>query len=222
MSGLKPWALGPFELIVHAEMHHRDGEDFGRRMSLISFDNAIEVSITTYLTLNPIQRNGAQYPRDDVSNWLKNYHTKLDFFFNELQRRSLPEEIEKSVIVWYHDHRNEQYHGGTRGVPGIRDLDEIRQAALWVFSVLFDVPEVEQTLNEHIEQRLLDSGNWRDRDPGLDRLIDAEYGTIDLAGRPYYTSESLFATDPAAYREVGSELQSKNANTEDDDTEIVE
>ena len=27
MSELRPWALGPFELIVHAEMHQRDGED---------------------------------------------------------------------------------------------------------------------------------------------------------------------------------------------------
>lgn len=222
MSELRPWALGPFELIVHAEMHQRDGEDFDRRMSLISFDNSIEVSITTYLTLNPIQRNGAQYPRDDVSNWLKNYHTKLDFFFNELQRRSLPEKIEKSVIIWYHDHRNEQYHGGTRGVPEARVLYEIRKAALWVFSVLFDIPEIDQVLDEHIEQRLLDSGNWREKNPALDRLIDAEYGTVDLAGRPYYTSESLFAIDPAAYREVGGELQSKDTDSEDDDAEAVE
>jgi hypothetical protein len=177
------------------------------------------VSITTYLTLNPIQRNGAQYQRDDVSNWLTNYHTKLDFFFSELQRRSLPQKIEKSIIVWYHDHRNEQYHGGTRGVPESRVLSEIRKAALWVFSVLFEVPEIEQALNEYIEQRILDSGNWRERDPGLDRLIDAEYGTVDLAGRPYYTSESLFAIDPAAYHEVGGELQGRQTGTEDDDTE---
>ncbi|MBW1800418.1 MAG: hypothetical protein JRJ85_06765 [Deltaproteobacteria bacterium] len=222
MSALKPWALGPFELIVHAEIHQRNGEDFDRRMSLISFDNSIEVSITTYLTLNPIQRNGAQYQRDDVSQWLKNYHTKLDFFFDELQRRTLPEIMEKSVIIWYHDHRNEQYHGGTRGVPESRALDEIRKAALWVFSVLFDVQETERILNEHIEQRLLDSGNWREKNPTLDRLIDAEHGVVDLAGRPYYTSETLFAIDPAAYREVGGELQGKDRASEDDDTETVE
>jgi hypothetical protein len=53
MNNLPPWADGPFELIVHAEMHLRKGEDFDRRIALISFDNSIEVSITTYLTLHP-------------------------------------------------------------------------------------------------------------------------------------------------------------------------
>ena len=66
MSELRPWAQGPFELIVHAEIHRRDGGDFDRRMALISFDNSIEISITTYLTLNPIQRKGALYKREDI------------------------------------------------------------------------------------------------------------------------------------------------------------
>ena len=90
MSGLRPWAYGPFELIVHAENHLRDGGDFDRRMALISFDNSIEISITTYLNLNPIQRDGVQYKRENVNRWLENYHSKLDFFFDELKRRSLP------------------------------------------------------------------------------------------------------------------------------------
>ena len=33
MSALTPWALGPFELLVHAEMHFRDGDDFDRRIA---------------------------------------------------------------------------------------------------------------------------------------------------------------------------------------------
>jgi hypothetical protein len=142
MSALRPWAQGPFELLVHAEMHQRTGEYFDRRKALMSFDNSIEVSITTYLTLNPIQRNEIQYQREDLTNWLKNYHTKLDFFASELERRSLSEEIEKSEIIWYHDHRNEQYHGGSRGVPESRAFEETKKTSLWVFSVLFNVPEI--------------------------------------------------------------------------------
>lgn len=217
MNALKPWAQGPFELIVHAEMHRRDGGDFDRRMALISFDNSIEVSITTYLTLNPIQRNGMQYPQKDVSCWLTNYHEKLNFFTDELQRRSLLEEIEKSEIIWYHDHRNEQYHGGARGIPESRVLDEIRKAALWVFSVLFDVLDIEQVLDAHIAQRQLEAGIKPERDAELDRLIDAEHGVIELAGRPYYVSEMLFAVDPAAYRDVGAELQGQDRVPVDDD-----
>lgn len=211
MSALRPWAQGPFELIVHAEMHRSDGGDFDRRMALISFDNCIEVSITTYLTLNPIQRNGAQYKRDDVSNWLQNYHTKLEFFTAELQRRSLPEEIEKSEIIWYHDHRNEQYHGGTRGIPESRILDGVRKAALWVFSVLFDVPNVEEILDEEILTRATPEGEKLQRDKTLDKLIDMTNEVIIVAGQPYNTSEILFATDPEAYlAELSSLENSRN------------
>lgn len=39
------WVYGPFELLVHAELHYLAGKDFDRRMALISFDNAIEVAI---------------------------------------------------------------------------------------------------------------------------------------------------------------------------------
>ena len=41
--------------------------------------------------------------------------------------------------MWAHDHRNEQYHGGSKGTPEKQVLDLIRRAALWVFSVLFEV-----------------------------------------------------------------------------------
>lgn len=50
---LKPWAYGPFEVLLHAETHYRSGEDFDRRIAIIGFDNAIEVAITTYLSLHP-------------------------------------------------------------------------------------------------------------------------------------------------------------------------
>jgi hypothetical protein len=151
-EGLKPWAIRPFELIHHAEIHYRKDSDYDRRLALISFDNSIEVSITTYLSLNPRQRGNRQYPREDVKNWLKNFHTKLDFFASEIQNRGLPEYKEKAVIAWYHDQRNEHYHGGGFGVPEKRTLDEIRQVALWVFSVLFETADVESKLEASLSK----------------------------------------------------------------------
>ena len=56
MNPLPPWANGPFELLVHAEEHLRAGDDFDRRIALIGFDNAIEITIAAYLSLKPIQR----------------------------------------------------------------------------------------------------------------------------------------------------------------------
>ena len=38
MKPLAPWANGPFELLIHAEGHLLNGDDFDRRIALISFD----------------------------------------------------------------------------------------------------------------------------------------------------------------------------------------
>lgn len=152
-SSLKPWATRPFELITHGEIHFRRGSDYDRRLALVSFDNSVEVSITTYLTLKPIQRDGKSYPKEDVAKWLNNYHTKLDFFLEENNSRGLPEHQTKDVIVWYHDQRNEQYHGGSSGVPEQNTLEGIRQAALWIFSVLFETTNVEQTLEDELAEK---------------------------------------------------------------------
>lgn len=154
-SSLKPWATRPFELITHGEIHFRRGSDYDRRLALISFDNSIEVSVTTYLRLKPIQRGGKSYSKEDLAKWLNNYHTKLDFFLEENKSRGLPEHQSKDVIVWYHDQRNEQYHGGSSGVPEQNTLEGIRQAALWVFSVLFETTNVEETLEEELAEKAI-------------------------------------------------------------------
>lgn len=214
MNSLKPWARGPFEQILHAEMHMLNGDDFDRRIALISFDNSIEVSITTYLTLNPIQRNSIQYRKEDVNSWLSNYHTKMDFFIDEIQRRSLPIEIEKSIIVWYHGIRNEQYHGGTRGIPESHVLDGIRKTALWVFSILFDVPNAEEILENQVAYNLTKESR-PERDLQIDRAIDGAYGMVQVMDQEYYTSELLFGVDPVAYRDVGTLLCAENTNPED-------
>lgn len=144
--------MKPFELLFHAEMHIQKGTDYDRRLSLVSFDNSIEVSITTYLTLNPIQRENRSYPRVDVEQWLRNYHTKLDFFFTELTSRGLPSYKGKDEIVWLHGQRNEQYHGSSAGVPSIDTLNGIRQTAIWIFSVLFQISDVETLLKSALNE----------------------------------------------------------------------
>lgn len=201
---LHPWAHGPFELLVHAEEHMTNGDDFDRRIALISFDNAIEVAITTYLTLNPIQREGRTYQRADLDTWLRNYHTKLDFLEVEIDARGLAWAVERSHIIWCHDQRNEQYHGGHKGTPEVRDLQIIRRAALWIFGVLYDVEDPEDALAEAIRDRGPPPTPQRDR--SFDLAIDQECGIIDVGDQSYYASELLFATDFAAYTDFGRRL----------------
>ena len=201
---LKPWAKGPFELLVHAEMHRRDGGDFDRRMAVISYDNAIETAITTYLSLNPIQRSDRSYERKKVETWLANYHSKLDFLTFECTDRGITIAYEKAEIVWYHDLRNEQYHGGRPTVPEWEHLEEVRKVALWVFSVLYDVPNVEEYLENSIAARL--SSDIPQRSFEYDDLIDSAHGPCTIAGQVYPASEALYAVDPIAYSELGAEL----------------
>lgn len=204
MRQLPLWAIGPFELLVHAQGHLDLGEDFDRRIALISFDNSIEISISTYLTLNPIQRGGRTYARADVERFLANYHSKLDFLEAELERRSVAWAVDRATIVWVHDHRNEQYHGGRKGTPEKSVLNTIREAALWVFGFLFDVQDAEAILREATLEAAPPAPVASER--AYDLAIDEVYGIVDVGGQSYYASEVLFAVDYDAYRDLGAQL----------------
>jgi hypothetical protein len=179
MIPLPPWANGPFELLVHAEEHLRAGGDFDRRIALIGFDNSIEITIAAYLSLKPIQRRNRSYPVADVNKWMANYHR-------------------------CHDSRNDQYHGGYRGVPGKHDLDIARRAALWIFNLLFDVDDAEDRLARAIAEKLPPPA--AERNPVYDTAIDGAYEAIDVGGHTYSTGEILYSLDYEAYRELGIEL----------------
>lgn len=205
MLPLKPWARGPFELLMHGELHRNEGADFDRRIAIISYDNAIEIAITTYLSLNPIQRQNRQYPRAQVEQALQNYHTKVDFFLTEAEHRGLVVICEKAEIVWYHDARNDQYHGGRPAVPQWEELEGIRKAAIWIFSTLFDVPDVEARLEAALQARL--NLDIPPRSEEYDLLIDEAYGNCIISGDEYRTSEALYSIDAVAYSELGAQLK---------------
>src|SRR5436190_1148025 len=102
MNKLKPWAAGPFELIRHAEGHLKAGSDFDKRMALISYDNAIEVSITTFLQLHPSQRGGKSYERKKTEEWLSNYHKKLEYLELLAKEKGVTLAVSIDEIIYYH------------------------------------------------------------------------------------------------------------------------
>lgn len=209
MSSLTPWALGPFELLVHAEMHFLAGDDFDRRIAIVGFDNAIEVAIHTYLNLHPIQRGNQVFKKEDVEKWLGNYHTKVDFFIGEVTTRKLTIECDKATFVWYHEVRNGQYHVGGATIPQARELEGIRRAAFWVFSVLFDVQDVKVLVDAHITRG---GDDLPKRTGEHDRLIDDEFGVVTVAGRRMYTSEIVHGVDPVLYSELATDLANRDAS----------
>ena len=210
MPALKPWAYGPFEILLHAELHFRVGEDFDRRIAMIGFDNAIEVAITTYLCLHPIQRGNRTYVNASVEVWQKNYHSKVEFFFQECVTRQVAVVGQHDEILWYHGVRNSQYHGGGATVPQKRELDGVRAAALEVFAVLFEVADAGAQLDAHISAM---QQAPQPRTDGGDRRIDSKYGLIELCGQLEYSSELLYAVDPNRYHDTIQSLES-DAETE--------
>ncbi|MBV6847413.1 hypothetical protein KWH29_18990 [Xanthomonas campestris pv. paulliniae] len=201
---LKPWAYGPFELLLNAELHYRVGEDFDRRIAMVGFDNAIEVAITTYLGLHPMQRGNREYEREEIQKWLRSYHSKVDFFFQDCAARQLPVDCQHDEVLWFHNVRNDQYHGGGASVPQQRQLDGVRAAAMEVFAVLFDAVDVAELLDGHVAGGAGQQPVPRsERD---DRLIDKEFGMISVAKSLEYASDVLYALDPERYREVALQL----------------
>lgn len=215
MSRLKAWADSPFDLILHAEMCFRKNSDFDRRIAMILFDNSIEVSITTHLNLHPLQRKNIQYPNADVETWSRNFHTKLDFFFDKfVVDNGCPVSFERSDLIHCHEIRNGQYHAGGSTIPRARDLEDIRRAALDILSFLFDVADVENLLEIRISE-LDPTKEFPKRTKEDDRLIDEAFGTIRIAGELYYTSEALYGVDPFAYGNVAANLRAGIKPSED-------
>jgi hypothetical protein len=207
---MKPWAYGPFEVLLHGETHYRIGEDPDRRIAMVGFDNSIELSVATYLRLDPMQRCDREYPKDKVEQWLVNFHTKVGFFFEECKARSVIARCKRDEMIWYHSVRNGQYHHAGPTIPQRRELDGVRHAALEVFSILFEEDAIE-LLEEHMAPPLLPP-----RTDEHDRLIDSEYDMVKVCGQPEYVSNVLYALDPDRYREVALELKQADADSEDE------
>jgi hypothetical protein len=137
IADLKPWMRGPFELIRHAAGHLQANGDTDRRISLIGFDNAIEVSIDVYVRLHPKLRSGLTIEREEIEAAQRNYHAKIEFLDKHVQARQIPLSVPVDEIVWYHQLRNELYHSGNGMVPEEHVIIGACRAALAVFRALF-------------------------------------------------------------------------------------
>lgn len=199
---LKPWQVAAYELLKHGEQHRESGGSFDLRMALISYDNAIELSISTYLELHPDQRSSIHLPRDQVDKWKRNYHSKLQFFEEHVTKTlSRPMAVERSDIIHFHTVRNKLYHEGGAFVPHSEDVAGIRAAALWVFRTLFDA-DAEALLSKENTSGSVDIENTRRQDPlvqldGMVLAIRKDFDSLRLALAPLLqnsaTNEQVFA-----------------------------
>ena len=202
-----PWLKGPFELIGEAEIHFRRGRDLDKRLALISFDNSVEVSIATYLTMNyAFRKDNHKIKPDAVAAAMQNFYSRISFFFEECARRRVASKIPKPIFIHCHDIRSDLYHGGRPSAPYEDDVLLSRQCAIQVFSILFDFTEAD--VETFLEDYLLSMEPPAptpaiERDEAIDNILYEEFGYVDLADNYYSPGEILLAVDPEAYRELG-------------------
>lgn len=220
MSRLKAWADSSFDLIVHAEECLRKGTDFDRRVALILFDNSIEVAINVHLNSHPVQRRGLVYENEDVTIWSRNFHTKLDFLFDKyIPDNGFNVSFDRADLIHCHDIRNGQYHAGGATIPRSRDLEDIRKAALEIFSILYEVDNVETELEARISERDFEYGRPKRTSDG-DKLIDELYGMTTIADQTFYTSEALFGVDRDSYASLVEGLKAESESGDEEAADL--
>ncbi|MES2937840.1 MAG: hypothetical protein V4864_09160 [Pseudomonadota bacterium] len=131
----QPWAAGPREILEHGIGLLRKDSDKNRRLALLSVDNAVELTIKTYLGL-PKRISGINVPRKEYAEFSESFPKLLDAL--EQYAPSKVSGIDLGEIEWFHRLRNQLYHQGN-GLTVDRDKVEIySELAKLLFEGLFD------------------------------------------------------------------------------------
>jgi hypothetical protein len=149
-----PWASGPGEILQHGLALLRNDSDVNRRLAMIAIDNAIELTIKTYLGL-PHRITGLRISRKEFGEIAESFPGLLDAIEKYAQDKLTG--VNLGEIEWYHRLRNELYHQGN-GLTVERDKVEVyAELANILFKNLFGTELVhsakgaQQLLGEFME-----------------------------------------------------------------------
>jgi hypothetical protein len=117
-----PWASGPGEILQHGLALLRNDSDVNRRLAMIAIDNAVELTIKTYLGL-PKRITGLTITRKEFAEISESFPSLLDAIEKHAPKDKLTG-INLGEIEWYHRLRNELYHQGN-GLTVERDKVEV-------------------------------------------------------------------------------------------------
>src|SRR5665213_130176 len=120
-SKMAPWASGPGEILQHGLSLLKSDSDTHRRLAMIAIDNAVELTIKTYLGL-PKRITGLQISRKDFADIAESFPGLLDAIEKHCSDKLAG--IDLGEIEWYHRLRNQLYHQGN-GLTVERDKVEV-------------------------------------------------------------------------------------------------
>ncbi len=136
------WASGPGEILRHGISLLSEDSDTNRRLAMISIDNAVELTMQTYIQL-PKRITGINISRKDRDEICASFPNLLDGI--ETHAGDKIAGVNLGEIEWFHRLRNELYHQGNGLTVERRKVEVYAELAAVFFRSLFgaklDIPE---------------------------------------------------------------------------------
>lgn len=130
-----PWTDGPRELLQHAVDHLAQGGDFDRRIAMVSIDNAVELTVKTYLDLPKRARTSSGPGRKELEDASGSFPGLLDLLEKYASDRLVG--LSFDDIEWYHRLRNQLYHSGNGITVEKSKVETYLELATSLFESLF-------------------------------------------------------------------------------------
>lgn len=175
----RPWVSGPAEVLEHGLELLANDSSTNRRLALIAIDNAVKLSVKTFLSL-PKRVTGLSIARKRLEEISESFPSLLDAL-EEFAPDKLAG-VDLASIEWYHRLRNQLYHQGY-GLSVERDKVEIyAELTNALFRNLFGTSVVVETSED---TRLL--GRFIQLWPRLESALASIASDATLTGRPRTT-----------------------------------
>ncbi len=134
MADAGPWASGPGEILRHALKLLKNDSDTSRRLAMILIDNAVELTLKTYLGL-PSRVTGIKLAREKFREISESFPKLLDAMEDHANDKLAG--IDLGEVERYHRLRNELYHQGNGLTVERQKVDVYAEMARLLFKNLF-------------------------------------------------------------------------------------
>jgi len=171
-----PWASGPGEILRHAlKLLTKDG-DTNRRLAMILIDNAVELTLKTYLGL-PSRVTGIKIGRDKFREISESFPKLLDAMEEHADDKLTG--IDLGQVEWYHRLRNELYHQGNGLTVERQKVDVYAELAKLLFKNLFGA-EIKVDEDEPMELLGAFMSGWQRAERAILAVAPKEHGMKPL------------------------------------------
>lgn len=129
------WASGPLELLAHARSHLDYASPFDRRIAYVSIDNAVELTLRTYLSLP--RRFFRPHDPPVAIDENADFKDLLQAVFNHARAKLVG--VKRAELSKFHELRNVIYHRSVGSDVDPRFLMSYGEAANGLLEALFGV-----------------------------------------------------------------------------------